>query len=46
MAFTVSGRAVALTVIAIFDEMLGVPPGLLIRRMINRPKVASLGPMM
>ncbi|PYJ81864.1 MAG: hypothetical protein DME73_06210 [Verrucomicrobia bacterium] len=46
LALTLIGSAVAFTVIAIFAEMAGVPPGLLMRRMTNRPKVESLGPMM
>jgi hypothetical protein len=29
-----------------FAEMLGVPPGLLILRITNSPKLVSLGPMM
>lgn len=41
-----TGKEVVLTVIAIFAEMLGVPPGLLIRRMIKRPNALSLAPMM
>jgi hypothetical protein len=46
LALTLIGNAVAFTVTAIFAEMAGVPPGSLIRRITNRPKVESLGPMM
>jgi len=41
-----TGKAVVFTAIAMFADMPGVPPGLLIRRMTNLPKAVSLGPMM
>jgi hypothetical protein len=37
-----TGKEVLSTVIEIFADMLGVPPGLLIRRTIKRPKALSL----
>jgi hypothetical protein len=43
---TSNGNAVASTVIVMLSEMLGVPPGLLMRRMISSPKVASPDPIM
>jgi hypothetical protein len=43
---TLGGKPVALTVIEIFAEIPGTPPGVLMRRMINWPKAASLGPIM
>jgi hypothetical protein len=42
---TSAGSWVALTVIGMLAEIPGVPPGLLILRMINRPKALSLTPI-
>jgi hypothetical protein len=41
-----TGKDVVLTVIRIFPEMLGVPPGSLIRRITRVPKLRLLGPIM
>jgi len=42
---TLNGSAVALTVIGILAEILGVPPGLLILHITNSPKLRMLVPM-